>query len=535
MSASNSSGPPDWVALVEAADPGPFLQSVQVQLQSPQSHFKSVQQSLSSVFFNKVDSSRSLDFLLCCLEVLVLGADARQPIPASSTRSVSASCASSNMTSADAGPGSATAAVAVAAAPTALTVLIPGNVAPTATAAVTVSSSSQGCTPEVLHGFNGQQQQPQQGQQQQQQQRVEQARPAKDAGGLSGTVSHLLLELLQQQQQLNRASKRQQQQQQQQGQHEQLQQQQGGQVVAAAAMHEQQDLAALLPAHRTRVLRLFAACCSQPRHARITLKVAQVLGVSCGDVADPQALAAAVSELLNDRVTITPGLGLVIHFQALLADLVDRPALFARLLAEGKEGAAEKWAAGLSRGDQVVFVEACIAADRLKAAARATRMFGLKAEFPGIEARYRRAALSKLASKRVWEVAATFAGSDAAMQMELLQQMVEVGEAVLADEYRKRFGLPPGVLNLDPVQLAAQEAARAERYLPLALPSDAVLFVDGPTGLRAAASALAGARLLGIDVEWRASQGPADLGEEEEEEVGAAVDEAVEEEVAGEG
>ncbi|GIL89053.1 hypothetical protein Vretifemale_16942 [Volvox reticuliferus] len=268
MSASNSSGPPDWVALVEAADPGPFLQSVQVQLQSPQSHFKSVQQSLSSVFFNKVDSSRSLDFLLCCLEVLVLGADARQPIPASSTRSVSASCASSNMTSADAGPGSATAAVAVAAAPTALTVLIPGNVAPTATAAVTVSSSSQGCTPEVLHGFNGQQQQPQQGQQQQQQQRVEQARPAKDAGGLSGTVSHLLLELLQQQQQLNRASKRQQQQQQQQGQHEQLQQQQGGQVVAAAAMHEQQDLAALLPAHRTRVLRLFAACCSQPRHAR---------------------------------------------------------------------------------------------------------------------------------------------------------------------------------------------------------------------------------------------------------------------------
>ncbi|GIL53333.1 hypothetical protein Vafri_8955 [Volvox africanus] len=517
ISALGSAGPPDWVALVETADPGPFLQSVQVQLQSPQSHFKSVQQSLSSIFFKKVDPSRSLDFLLCCLEVLVLGADAAHPIPASSTRSVPSSGTSPGLAPENAGAEIATTALdmEVVAGTTAMAVQVPGNVAPVliSTAADAVSSLIQGNTAEVLHGGDGQQLQGQQ------------ARPAKDAGGLSGTISHLLLELLQQQQQQNKDSKRQQ-----------GQQHNGGHMAVDSVWQQQQNLAALLPIHHTRVLRLFTACCSQPRHARIALKVAQVFGVSCGDVTDPQALATAVSELLSDRVTITPGLGLVIHFQSLLVDLVDRPALFARLVAEGKEGAAEKWAAGLSRGDQVVFVETCIAADRLKAAARATRMFGLKAEFPDIEARYRRAALFKLASKRVWEVAATFAGSDGAMQMELLQQMVEAGEAVLADEYRKRFGLPPGALNLDPVQLAAQEAARAERYLPLELPPDAVLFVDGPAGLRAAAAALAGARLLGIDVEWRASQGPTDLEVEVEveEEVVVAADEAVEEEAARE-
>ena len=59
-----------------------------------------------------------------------------------------------------------------------------------------------------------------------------------------------------------------------------------------------------------------------------------------------------MSRLLLDRVTLTPGLGLVAAFPE-LSDLVDRPALLRLLVAEGKEAAAEKWAAGLARQDQV--------------------------------------------------------------------------------------------------------------------------------------------------------------------------------------
>ncbi|EFJ45282.1 hypothetical protein VOLCADRAFT_118385, partial [Volvox carteri f. nagariensis] len=449
MADSQSSGPPDWVALVEAADPQPFLLSVQLLLQSPQMHFKSIQQSLSTVLFKKVEPRRSLEFLLCCLEVLVLGPDASPPGKATATATPASSpqtdpVPTSSHTAIDSALGleiSSTSRVA------AIAVVQKGNV-PTADVGGKLTAG------DILE--------PQEQQQQ--------TRPAKDTW--SGTMSHLLLELIQQHHQQGREGR----QGQKQGQKQsgQPQAQLGGTATGELAEQHQPMLpAAFATYHRPRVLRLFSACYSQPRYARIALKLAQVFDLSGADVADAPALAAAVSELLSDRVTLTPGLGLVMHFQ-------------------------------------VIFVETCISADRLKAAARATRLFGLRAEFPDIEARYRRAALSKLTSKRVWGVAAAFVGGDAAMQLELLQQMVEAGEAGLADEYRKRFGLPPTALQLDPEVLAAQEAARAERFLPLALPPSAVLFVDGPTGLRAAAAALSGADLIGIDVEWRATQGLAD-------------------------
>lgn len=46
-----------------------------------------------------------------------------------------------------------------------------------------------------------------------------------------------------------------------------------------------------------------------------------------------------------------------------------------------------------------------------------------------------------------------------------LPQMVEAGEGGLAEEYRKRFGLPPALMAalIDPEALAAQEAARAAK------------------------------------------------------------------------
>ncbi len=96
-----------------------------------------------------------------------------------------------------------------------------------------------------------------------------------------------------------------------------------------------------------------------------------------------------------------------------------------------------------------------------------------------------------------------------ATQEKLLREMVLVGEAALAHEYAVvNFGVDPGVLQLDPAELAADEAARAAVYLQLALPPEAVHFVDSAEGLAKAASQLleaaapGEAAVLGLDCEW---------------------------------
>jgi hypothetical protein len=66
---------------------------------------------------------------------------------------------------------------------------------------------------------------------------------------------------------------------------------------------------------------------------------------------------------------------------------------------------------------QIMFVEACVAQDRLKSAARAVRVLGLTAEFPNIESLYRQRSLARLIGKRLWQVALSFVGSDAALQV----------------------------------------------------------------------------------------------------------------------
>lgn len=66
---------------------------------------------------------------------------------------------------------------------------------------------------------------------------------------------------------------------------------------------------------------------------------------------------------------------------------------------------------------QIAFVEACIALERLKPAARAVRQLGLAAEFPNVEAMYRQRSLTRLMNKRLWSVAQSYAGNDAALQV----------------------------------------------------------------------------------------------------------------------
>jgi hypothetical protein len=65
----------------------------------------------------------------------------------------------------------------------------------------------------------------------------------------------------------------------------------------------------------------------------------------------------------------------------------DRTDTIGELIADGQDGLAERWAASLGRDYQAAFVEACVALDKLKPAARAVRALGLQEQFPDVEVR----------------------------------------------------------------------------------------------------------------------------------------------------
>eukprot|EP00878_Enallax_costatus_P036497 GHUV01040991.1.p1 GENE.GHUV01040991.1~~GHUV01040991.1.p1 ORF type:complete len:193 (+),score=43.24 GHUV01040991.1:458-1036(+) len=157
---------------------------------------------------------------------------------------------------------------------------------------------------------------------------------------------------------------------------------------------------------------------------------------------------------------------------------------------------------------QIEFVEACVALDKLKPAAKAVRQLGLQAEFPNIEALYRQRSLARLVGKRLWSVALSFVGNDTVLQTTLVRDMAQLGELSLAEDYRKQLGLPPSVLTVDPGQLAAQEAARREQYIQIEQyinPEEQLLFVIDEAGLLRASEALSGSDVIGLDVEWKPS------------------------------
>ena len=82
-----------------------------------------------------------------------------------------------------------------------------------------------------------------------------------------------------------------------------------------------------------------------------------------------------------------------------------------------------------------------------------------------MEDAYRCKTVAKLASKRLWSVAATFVGDDVALQTGLLRQMVEDGDLQMAQEYRVLFGLPESALVIDPEEARVEEARRREHYV----------------------------------------------------------------------
>ena len=55
----------------------------------------------------------------------------------------------------------------------------------------------------------------------------------------------------------------------------------------------------------------------------------------------------------------------------------------------------------------MLYVSSCLQYGHLKSAARAVRDWQLQAEFPDVEAQYKRKTLERLANKGLWGVAAT--------------------------------------------------------------------------------------------------------------------------------
>lgn len=66
---------------------------------------------------------------------------------------------------------------------------------------------------------------------------------------------------------------------------------------------------------------------------------------------------------------------------------------------------------------QVLFVSSCLQYNHLKSAARAVEQWGLRSEFPDVEADYKRKTLERLAGKGLWGVAATYVGDDRQLQV----------------------------------------------------------------------------------------------------------------------
>ena len=105
-----------------------------------------------------------------------------------------------------------------------------------------------------------------------------------------------------------------------------------------------------------------------------------------------------------------------------LDEQFDKTSILGDLVNENLEKVAETWMIKLGREYQSVYVEQCIAQDRLKSAFIAVRTFRLEDEFPNVEGLYRQKTVARLLGKRLWAVASKVVGSDVSLQTMLLKQ-----------------------------------------------------------------------------------------------------------------
>ncbi|KAF6257473.1 hypothetical protein COO60DRAFT_1701845 [Scenedesmus sp. NREL 46B-D3] len=260
---------------------------------------------------------------------------------------------------------------------------------------------------------------------------------------------------------------------------------------------------------RGTAVQLFTIYCT-PQDAKLAAKVAGIFQLTRHDLSDWQQLTQAVRQMLTSQSSYKAAVHLLMQFEG-LDEAIDKAEVITQLVADGQDNLAQQWVTALGRDHQVMFVEACVAQDRLKPAARAVRVLGLTAEFPNIESLYRQRSLARLVGKRLWPVALSFVGSDVGLQVcgaveGLVRQRgsyLQTALLFIVTEYRKQLNLPESVLTVDPAALAAQEEARRQQYMQLELPPGALLFVDDEPKLLQATQMLAGSDAVGLDVEWK--------------------------------
>ena len=89
----------------------------------------------------------------------------------------------------------------------------------------------------------------------------------------------------------------------------------------------------------------------------------------------------------------------------------------------------------------------------------------------------------------------------------MIKAMVSCGDIAMAKEHCRMLNLPEALVCVDPMAVAAGEASRALKFFQLALPIDRVWFVDKEDQLPEIESVLKGAKVIGMDVEWKPQHG----------------------------
>lgn len=239
---------------------------------------------------------------------------------------------------------------------------------------------------------------------------------------------------------------------------------------------------------------------------RSLLKVSQAFCLGREDLspAGLRGLSFRAQALLAEGPASLVG-GLVVQFR--MGELVESGRLLEFLAEEGRdEQSAGALASFLVESVQVRYIERLLERGRYKAAHKCTQELGLEVRFPLVERQYWDSTLRKLARKGQWDVAGSFIErkDQNALAPYLLDLALQDGNMTAALKLKDRFPELLGEADFSErmEELGVDEVSIRSRYL--SLPSAvAVEIVDSLATLEAAAAALAGAEVIGIDCEWK--------------------------------
>ena len=255
---------------------------------------------------------------------------------------------------------------------------------------------------------------------------------------------------------------------------------------------------------------------------RALLRVAETYGLDLADLCAEEdgnemnddvatTLEAYVRSLIFEEGRHAPGINLALWF-SLTSFATDETVT--ALTRASQFGLASDLAAcvdGVALKSRCV--DACLETNDhagLRAANAAVDRFELQATYPLVRQKYFESTIGRMVEKGQSEAALRHAGDDVALQMSVVQALVEAGDAVTATEFAGRLGVDVnramGPMCTDEDLLkAAAERREAHVQLPTRITDNGgVVWVDDEEGLKAACDALLAADIVGLDTEWAA-------------------------------